>query len=102
MFYGHLEHVRRACHRIVEDNKAKAEIRRIADKFLKEIIAQNEEIHLGDTIICHGGGDKLIIMQMITLPDNINHERVKYIFRQLKNALVKSQNAAHVIIHWEL
>ncbi len=102
MFYGDLDHVRRACHRVVEDDEAKAEVRSIADGVLKQIIVENEGVSLGDTIICHGGGDKTIVMQMITLPDNINHERVKYIFSQLKIALAKSKNAGYVLIHWEL
>lgn len=60
------------------------------------------EVSLGETIMCHGGGDKIIIMQMITLPDNIGHPRVREIFSELKIALVKAQNAEHVLIHWEL
>jgi len=102
MFYGHLEHVRRACHRIVEDDDAKTEIRRIAARVLRENIVDDEDVRLGDTILCHGGGDKTIIMQMIILPDHINHQRVKCIFSQLKSSLVQSQNAGHVLVHWEL
>lgn len=101
MFYGYLEHVRRACHRIVKDDDAKEEIRQIASDVLTRIGA-NGEVSLGETIMCHGGGDKIIIMQMITLPDNISHPRVRDIFSQLKTALVKGQNAEHVLVHWEL
>ncbi|CAF3559619.1 unnamed protein product [Rotaria socialis] len=96
------ENVRRACHRIVEDDDVKAEIRGIADGILKRITAENEEVYLGDTIVCHGGADKLIIMQMITLPDSIEHQRVKEIFSQLKIALIKNENTGHVFVHWEL
>lgn len=91
----------RACHRIIKNEDAKNEIRQIAIGVLDRMGA-NGEVSLGETIMCHGGGDKIIIMQMITLPDDISHQRVKAIFSQLKMALVKTQNAGHVLIHWEL
>lgn len=97
----YLEHTKRACHHIVEDPDISKEIRNAAADKLASIVYPNENVSLGDTVICHGGGDKIIIMQIMVLPDEMAHERVRQIFTHLKNELNKIDNVARVIVHWE-
>ncbi|CAF1182972.1 unnamed protein product [Didymodactylos carnosus] len=95
------EHVQRACHRIVENSDTQRKIQTIAANVLEEIKGSTESVHLGETIICHGGDDTVIVMQMITLPNDMVQQRTQEIFGRLKQALEKIEDVGHVIVHWE-
>lgn len=96
-----LEHSDRACHPVIKDLNISERIRNTAEKQLEKIIKSNENITLGTTTICHYGGDKIIIMQMMVLPDDMPHSRVNQIFTGLKRELKKIENVARVIIYWD-
>ncbi|CAF1543562.1 unnamed protein product, partial [Didymodactylos carnosus] len=76
--------------------------RKIAANVLEETKRSKENVHLGETIICHGGGDTVIIMQMITLPKDMVQQRTQESFGKLKRTLEKIEHIGHVIVHWEL
>ncbi len=98
----YLEHTKRACHHVVDDPEVSNEIRSVAENRLASIVYPNENVSLGETILCHGGGDQIIVMQMMILPDHMAHERVRQIFTCLKNELNRIDNVARVIVHWEV
>ena len=98
MSFAYLEHIRRACHRVINDVSLKEKIRELADEILQEARARGEVIQLGDTIICHGGGDEIIIQQKLILPDSMICGHVKLILNELEKRLRKMEHVAYVIV----